>query len=321
VTSFPALDVALGLSFTYFLFSVVSTTVTETISRFMKQRARMLEKWIGDVLSNPNPGAEATDLVGDFYKTPIMRVLHISTGSDTKQAGLSAKLHLPSPKAPSYMPSTHFIAALLHTGRDTRGAAETSKQAWVSIGHDLERLKGTPAGDALLDIYGGAGGDAARFRKDAEAWFDDQMERLSGVYKRWSTWFVWGISLVIVAALNANTLRMAETLWNDPSARATLVAQAGHTSDGLNADQALTAIHGVPLPLGWDHSGYSGFWSWVLAAFGTLLTLGAISLGAPFWFDTLSRLARIRQTGTPPPASDATRSGEGDQTRTLPKNG
>jgi hypothetical protein len=320
MTSFPALDVALGLSFTYFLFSVIATAVTETISRFLKQRARMLERWIGDVLSNPDTGAEATDIVAEFYKTPIMRVLHISTGSDTKQAGVSSKLHLPSPKSPSYIPATHFVAAALHTGRGARAATKTGKEVWESIGHDLGRLKGTPAGDALLDLYGSAGGDAVRFRNDAEAWFDDQMERLSGVYKRWSGWFIWGISLIIVIALNANTLRMAETLWNDPATRETLVAQSSKVSGGLDTNDAITAVHNVPLPLGWAHSGYVG-WGWVWAIFGALLTLGAISLGAPFWFDTLSRLARLRQTGTPPPASDATRTGEGDQKRTLPQGG
>jgi hypothetical protein len=39
---------------------------------------------------------------------------------------------------------------------------------------------------------------------------------------------------------------------------------------------------------------------------GWFLTFVAISLGAPFWFDTLSRLSRLRNTGkpeTPLPAS------------------
>ena len=128
--SFPALDVAIGLSFTYFLFSVLATAVTETISRFMKQRARMLERWIGEVLSNPDTGEEATDIVAEFYATPIMRVLHVSTGSATKQAKRSKKLGLPSPKSPSYIPSTHFVAAVLHTGRETAAGVHTAKQTW-----------------------------------------------------------------------------------------------------------------------------------------------------------------------------------------------
>jgi len=41
----------------------------------------------------------------------------------------------------------------------------------------------------------------------------------------------------------------------------------------------------------------------------------ALSFGAPFWFDTLSKLARLRNSGAPPPASDAVRRGEGEETR------
>jgi hypothetical protein len=314
MASFPALDVAVGLSFMYFLLSVLATTATETVSRFLKQRARMLESWLGDVLSNSESGDQA--IVDHFFQTPAMRMLQISTGSQTKQARISAKLKLRGSRAPSYIPSTHFVAAVLETGRKARDAATTAQAAYAAIGTDLERLQGTPAGDALLGIYDAAGGDAERFRHNAEGWFDDQMERLSGVYKRWSQWFVWAISLLVVLALNANTLRIAETLWNDPAARATLVAQSSSSPQAVSASAAVTQVDKFPLPLGWSHAGYSG-WSWVFASFGALLTLGAISLGAPFWFDALSRLARIRQTGTPPVAACATRQGEGDQKRTT----
>ena len=41
-------------------------------------------------------------------------------------------------------------------------------------------------------------------------------------------------------------------------------------------------------------------------------------LGAPFWFDLLSKIVRVRATGAPPPASDAVRSGEGEQAAPRP---
>jgi hypothetical protein len=46
---------------------------------------------------------------------------------------------------------------------------------------------------------------------------------------------------------------------------------------------------------------------------GWLLTVLALSLGAPFWFDTLSRLSRLRGSGkpeTPLPASGRGQPGE-----------
>jgi len=112
-----------------------------------------------------------------------------------------------------------------------------------------------------------AGGDVDAFRRNLEAWFDDTMARVSGWYKRKAQWILAVLGVIIAIGLNANTLTMGERLWKDPAVRNAVVGQA--TRDGLHA------------------------------VFGWLLTIAAISLGAPFWFDTLSRLARLRGTGKP----------------------
>ena len=302
-TSFPALDVAIGLSFAYFLFSVLSTTITETISRFTKMRARKLEHWLEGMFASPDKGARKYE---EFLETPIMKALMQSVG---RPRGAPTASSLP----PAYIPSPHFVAAALSTGRKADAGGEAVKDASKAIDEDIKRLEGTIVGDALRELYDRAAGDIVRFRADAEAWFDDQMERLSGVYRRWSQVFVWIIGAGLVVALNANTLRIAETLWNDPSKRAAIVAQASTASAKQDPN---SAINSLPLPIGWSEAYHGVGWLWALV--GVLLTLAAVSLGAPFWFDTLSRLSRIRQTGTPPPASNATRGGEGDQSRTLP---
>lgn len=314
MTSIPALDVALGLSFAYFLFSILATAATETVSRFTQKRAKDLERWLEQMLAGPPGGPDA---YAAFLDAPIMRSLLISTGRPPRTKATPGKA---SPRPPSYIPSPHFVNAILSVGRDADRDLRAGRSTWRAIGADLERepIAGTLAGQALREIYHRAGGDVIQFRRDAESWFDDQMERLSGVYKRWSQWIVWGVGLGVVLALNANTIRMAETLWNDPSSRQTIVAAAGSARAGESVAQAQSDIGSLPLPLGWSGHGYHGFWGWALALTGALITLGAISLGAPFWFDTLSRLARVRSTGAPPPASNAIRSGEGDQTRGLP---
>jgi hypothetical protein len=316
VTSFPALDVAIGLSFAYFLFSVLATTVTETISRFTQKRARDLESWLELMLADPKGESAA---YGAFLASPTMQSLLISTRrvSRSKPARVGAPPH---PHPPAYIPSPHFINAVLSIGRGADNGVSAGLSGWDAIGADLQRepVAGTVVGQALLEIYHRASGDAIQFRRDAEAWFDDQMERLSGVYKRWSQWVVWATGLALALALNANTFRMAETLWNDPSSRQTIVAAAGSATTGESVAKAHADIGSLPLPLGWNGNGYHHFWGWAIAFLGALITFGAISLGAPFWFDTLSRLSRVRSTGAPPPSSDATRHGEGEQSRSLP---
>jgi hypothetical protein len=49
-----------------------------------------------------------------------------------------------------------------------------------------------------------------------------------------------------------------------------------------------------------EPSGADWWWQLLIRHIaGWLLTIGAISLGAPFWFDTLSRFSRLRSSGKP----------------------
>ena len=42
---------------------------------------------------------------------------------------------------------------------------------------------------------------------------------------------------------------------------------------------------------------------------GILITMLATLLGAPFWFDLLNKIVKLRGSGAPPPASGPARSG------------
>ena len=45
---------------------------------------------------------------------------------------------------------------------------------------------------------------------------------------------------------------------------------------------------------------WPGFWWFLSKLFGLSITAFAISLGAPFWFDTLNRFMNIRSAGRSP---------------------
>jgi hypothetical protein len=155
------------------------------------------------------------------------------------------------------------------------------------------------------------------------------MERVSGWYKRRVQTVLWILAIVIALVLNADALHIAKRLWVEPGERSALVNQAqsaatkttGATSPAHQLDQ-------LPVPLGWhlasarhDPQGFpfyeqwSMFWTLLAKLIGLSLTAVAITFGAPFWFDLLSKVARLRVSGAPPPASDAIRHGEGEETR------
>ena len=64
----------------------------------------------------------------------------------------------------------------------------------------------------------------------------------------------------------------------------------------------------------WEHC-----WQFLPLIFGWFLTALAASLGAPFWFDTLSRVVNIRNAGRPPGKEDATSTATKPPPATLDK--
>ncbi len=165
------------------------------------------------------------------------------------------------------------------------------------------------------------------------------MDRVSGLYKRDLKYISIGVGIFIAALLNADSISVTQALWQDPKLRDAMVlaaenqlknrgAQAQHQAtvepgpdQNENADQKnnvdpfkdLRETYDnanatlKPLPIGWDSTMLSKpLLSWPLRLFGWLMTGLAVSLGAPFWFDLLSKFMNIRGAGDKPTrASDA----------------
>src|SRR5438132_817626 len=66
MTNFPALDVAIGLAFLYFVLALVCSTLNETVAGAFKWRAQELEKAIWQILVSP-------DAEDQFYSHPLIQ--------------------------------------------------------------------------------------------------------------------------------------------------------------------------------------------------------------------------------------------------------
>jgi hypothetical protein len=151
-------------------------------------------------------------------------------------------------------------------------------------------------------------------RKNVEQWFDATMDRTSGWYKRNVQLTLFVIGLFVAGLLNIDSYTIASTLWREPTIRQSLVAQAEKyelpppTSPDSSIDPAkavrelsTTLSKDLKLPIGWstetrpaDRAG------WLAKVLGLLLSAGAASFGAPFWFDVLDKFMNIRGAGKKP---------------------
>jgi hypothetical protein len=228
---------------------------------------------------------------------------------------------------PSYIPSRTFVTALL--GFDQKVVAVSKdadvREALRRVDQSIKEIPSERVQKAMTALLHGAQGDAVAFRHAAEQWFDDHMERVSGWYRRRIQKVLWVLAIVVALTLNADALQIGKRLWVDPSVRAAVVNQAQNASGKTNPS---TEIKALPVPLGWhlasarhDPQGFpfyerwSMLWALLSKLIGLSVTAVAITFGAPFWFDALSKIARLRSSGAPPVAADATRRGEGEETR------
>lgn len=140
------------------------------------------------------------------------------------------------------------------------------------------------------------------------------------------------MAAVLTIGTNADTMRIGRLLWTSGTLRATIVEKAKSRAE--TGKEAATRTESVEYPdknnplrpvfkpsrdeldalkplLGWNGEDLHDGGKWPPRLVGWVLSIIAISMGAPFWFDTLSKLMNVRNAGQKPKKSDDTTSGEG----------
>ena len=308
------LDVVIGLIFVFFVLSIVCSAFNEMIASALKLRAKNLEQGLRSLLEDPGvPGSLAT-----FLDSPrIQALMEPGTG-----------------RLPSYIPPRAFALTVLDTFAPP-GEQDSQAQQRDLVRRArsaVEKMGGTPLADtaiglALKDAVEEAGEDRDKLRAAIERSFNEVMERAAGWYKRRVQWILIGLATVIVCVANVDTLTIAQRLWKDDALRAAVVTQAAkQTSSSTCGDKAATSdpadraaacvdgIEQLGLPLGWGADRTFRGKPETIAGnvvgklLGLLITVGAVSLGAPFWFDLLGKVSRLRSTGEPPAPAPAGKS-------------
>ena len=304
------LNVLIGLVTMYLAFGVACTAVVEALTAWFSVRSSNLEAALGELLAGQLN--EATPFAKAFYDHPLVKAL--SKGEDGR---------------PSYIPPAvvgRVVEALV-----------TAKGTAASLAEAVKALPGTPDSNRIKGLLGAlvaqTGEDAAAFRKAVETHFDSVMDRAAGWFKRYAQ----NVALVVAAALvigaNVDTVELATALASSPAARTKVLeiaegqlkaatdaeqkvatqAKAGQTeavsalakakaqseAARMAVDQAASNMKSAGLPFGWqDHPRTAS--GWLAKVAGLLVSLLAVSLGAPFWFDVLQSFMQVRASGISP---------------------
>jgi hypothetical protein len=312
LSGLPALDVVVGLAFLYFLLSIVASSVQELIASAVSWRAHNLEDAIRNLLGDPR-GGNGTDWARKLYGHWRIQALFKKPYADDPESAPE-----PPRRKPSYIPSREFALALFDTlapaaAKRTDAPSEDliaeAQQRVDDIGN--ERVK-----RQLSELLATARRDIDAGRRAAERLYNDTLERASGWYKRKAQYSVWAIGLLVAFGLNVNSFQVGSRLWKDDALRAAVVARAQKAAEAPAAGGQATKddrgsleevarsvddVQMLELPLGWAKENQpSSALGWIGWFFGCLVTTAAVGLGAPFWFDVLRRVSRLRGAGRAP---------------------
>lgn len=282
------LDVAVGLIFVYFFLSLICSVITEWISRIRSLRAITLEQGIRKLLRD----SHGNGLAKKFYEHPLIE-------------GITRDGH-----KPSYIPSHLFTLCLI----DIIAPADSTKG--VATFTEIRRSLPKELYGVILPLLDSAEGDLSKARQNIEQWFDHSMDRISGWYKKKIQVFAIGLAFGITFITNADTLYLVKAFYNDSTLRNSFVTAAQKTVKERDSNTTAISIKMnddvsfLRMPMGWPdpflcrQKGTELSWRdvffWGEKVLGWILTAVAVSLGAPFWFDTLNRIANLRSTGQKP---------------------
>jgi len=332
LSGFPALDVAIGLFFLYFLLSTVLSSINEAIANLLGWRAKTLEDAIRSLVDDPKVRRGWKEWIGRVKKKGS--AVESGAGGVEVEADLTnavfdhwrIKALVRDPNSsirrrsrPSYLPPRALSLAIAETLAKGAPDSPEGPTPWQQADEKIlaratDVLKKLPEGQtrAVLQKAAANAGDTLEgFRAQVEGAFDDVLARASGWYKRKVQMVVVILAAVVAIGGNVDSVRIADRLWNDAPVRAAVAAKAADQADPQKAANAVADVRQLKLPLGWDKVP-EGIGEIAPRVPGWLITIAALSLGAPFWFDLLSRLARLRGSGAAQPQTPSgTRGAQG----------
>ena len=128
------------------------------------------------------------------------------------------------------------------------------------------------------------------------------------------------LAIVVSIGFNFDFFNITSTLISDKSLSAQIAAtaekqqiiKADTITNNQQLDEAvnkrqqlLDSLYKKNAPIGWqtvpkNKMNFHSWWFWLMKLFGWIICAAALSFGAPFWFDLLSKIVNLRKAGIKP---------------------
>jgi hypothetical protein len=289
--SSPLFETAIALVALWFATATLCSGIVELIAAMLGFRAKHLWRGVSTMLTPPAAGGP---------------------GLAVKEAGELPK-NLTAPAADSAMGK--FIELLPGVTTDSikrvrNVEAAAASQALVAL-HEGQALAGTQVGKLIEALPDSVRQAPAELRGWLERWFDGQMSALSRSYRRRIRWWAAAVAVFVVVIAGVDSVGFAERVYQSPTERAVVIAQAQQAVDsGGDAPAACTqtelsarlecakkaadTVAGFRVSM-WQLSRKPSF---ALGVLGIVVSWGAVAAGAPFWFAILKRMMSLRPSST-----------------------
>jgi hypothetical protein len=321
------IDIALGLILFYVVMSLAASRVQEWIATLLKLRSTNLQSGIKQLLGD--------DYAAKVYAHPLIKNLakenKLPSYIDTKTLGtvLIDILSREKTERDAATPAPPSADGQGEQQAPSNGATTPLAYSFEELEEIVASIQEPAVKQVLQSLLTRTETAALDLRDSLADWFDQGMDRVSGWYARQAKSIILVIAAVLTIGMNASTIHIAQDLWTNSTLREALAAQAVEIAK-QNDLQSFNEISDQTLekfPIGWNTSALTcdGVLSCIGAGLsavtdaslseilkhllGWFLTIAAISLGAPFWFDLLGKVANLKGSGGKPgsPQSNQTR--------------
>ena len=323
------LSIAITLIFVYLVLAIMVTGVNETWFTFTRSRARQLEKFLGNLFFDN----EWKTIFGQIQNSPFIEIL--KKGKDIPPAIIPAKNFVSAlltniGKGKSDIQSIlNGVNSNTDKGEFYKMLESILSKPGITIeevrneleqifNNAMDRLSGWYTRNAKIWSFVVAFVICAALNLDSinivnRLWKDSETGNIN--VEKSTAYIEQAMKNMVKDDKGIHFTRDASGTTKDSVTTTVYTGQRTAVTDSaskLLADmkqsagqvkQGYTVLSELDIPMGWTAANIPGctpgFWlnigSWMLKILGILLTAFATSLGAPFWFDLLSRVTPVKK--------------------------